>query len=187
MGTDHKNVIKLKNGITSRWHKLTAQPLFVPILGGLIVGTLNLLHYRISPLLGPGARSAGISIGGPMATSFSWIEKKIMGAQVLFPGIPAFLSVLVAGLILGSLLSALASRELTWAMFYRSRLSGSQTVKALAGGFIVGFGVLLGNGCLIKHGLSGVPGLSLEAVTSIAGMVVGIWGTLKIVERIEGA
>lgn len=191
MGTNHTVTIErgdsAKTEVKSRWQRLRARPWFVPVMGGLLVGALNLLHYQITPLLAPGNRAAGITVGGPLAVGLSWIEKTLTGGHALFPGVPAAFPVLVVGLVLGSFLSALASRELTWASFRRSKLSPARAVKALMGGLLVGFGVLLANGCLIKHGLSGAPGLSLEAFAVLAGIVVGIWTTLKIIERRQGA
>lgn len=191
MGTNHTVTIErgdsAKTEVKSRWHKLRARPWFVPVMGGLLVGALNLLHYQITPLLAPGNRAAGITVGGPLATGLSWMEKTLTGGHALFPGVPAAFPVLVAGLVLGSLLSALASRELTWASFRQSKLSAARAVKALMGGFLVAFGVMLANGCLIKHGLSGAPGLSLEAFAVLAGILIGIWTTLKIMERRQGA
>lgn len=192
MGKDHPSVIQgsgdsFKTEVKSRWHKLRARSWFVPVMGGLLVGALNLLYYQIIPLLSPGMRAAGIAVGGPLATSLSWTEKTLTGGHTLFPGVPAAFSVLIVGLVVGSFLSALASRELTWTAFRKSKLSADRAVKALMGGVLVGFGVLLANGCLIKHGLSGAPGLSLEAFAVLAGILFGIWTMLRIMEWRQGA
>lgn len=192
MGTDHRDAVErsgdsAQSEVKRGRQRLQARPWFVPVAGGLVVGTLNLLHYQIGPLLSPGARAAGIAVGGPLATSLSWMEKTLTGGHALFPGVPAAFSMLVIGLALGSFFSALASRELTWASFRQYQLTGRRVVKGLVGGFLVGFGVLLANGCLIKHGLSGAPGLSLEAFAVLAGIMCGIWTTLRIAERRQGA
>lgn len=188
MGTNHTNTIErgdsAKTEVKSRLH---ARPWIVPVMGGLLVGGLNLLHYQITPLLAPGSRAAGITVGGPLAAGLSWLEKTLTGGHVLFPGVPAAFPVLVLGLVLGSFLSALAARELTWASFRMSKLPAARAAKALMGGILVGFGVLLANGCLIKHGLSGAPGLSLEAFAVLAGILFGIRTALKFMEWRQGA
>ncbi len=46
---------------------------------------------------------------------------------------------------------------------------------------LIGFGVLLANGCVIKHLLAGVPGLDVASFVAVGGIVVGMWLGLKIV------
>ncbi|MBU4127195.1 MAG: YeeE/YedE family protein, partial [Proteobacteria bacterium] len=51
----------------------------------------------------------------------------------------------------------------------------------IGGGILIGFGVLLANGCVIKHLLAGVPGLDIASFVVVAGIIMGMWLGLKIV------
>ncbi len=46
---------------------------------------------------------------------------------------------------------------------------------------LIGFGVLLANGCVIKHLLAGVPGLDVASFVAVGGIIIGMWLGLKIV------
>lgn len=154
------------------------------IVGGLIIGALNLLFYLvISPKIF--GKSTSLAMGGPLATSLAWVENSILGKNMIFFGISPIIWFLVPGIIVGAFASAIISKQSNWASFWKTKLKTGQIIKASVGGILVGFGVMLANGCLIKHALSGLPGLSLESVLTLVGIVTGIWFTMKIEERIE--
>jgi hypothetical protein len=154
------------------------------VVGGLIVGALNLLFYLVvSPKIF--GKPTGLAIGGPLATSLAWVENFIFGTSRIFSGIPPIIWFLVPGIIIGAFASAIISKQSGWASFWKTKLKNRQIIKASVGGILVGFGVMLANGCLVKHALSGLPGLSLESVLTLAGIVTGIWCMIKIEERIE--
>lgn len=154
------------------------------IAGGLIIGGLNLLFYLvISPKIF--GKSTGLAMGGPLATSLAWIENSIFGTNRIFPGISPVIWFLVPGIIIGAFASAVISKQSGWTSFWRTKLRTRQIIKASIGGILVGFGVMLANGCLIKHALTGLPGLSLESVLTLVGIVTGIWCMMKIEERIN--
>lgn len=149
------------------------------ILSGVAIGVLNLLFYLlISPRIF--GKSTGLAVGGPLATSLSWVENSILGTNRIFPGIPSIIWFLVPGIIIGAFISAVISKQSDWASFWKTKLKVGQIIKAGIGGILVGFGVMLANGCLIKHALSGLPGLSPESILSLIGIVVGIWCAMKI-------
>ena len=154
------------------------------IIGGMIIGALNLLFYLVvSPEIF--GKSTGLAMGGPLATSLAWVEKSILGKNVIFSGIAPIIWFLVPGIIVGAFASAIISNQSDWASFWKTKLKTLQMIRASVGGILVGFGVMLANGCLIKHALSGLPGLSLESVLSLIGIVTGIWCVMKIEERFE--
>lgn len=154
------------------------------IAGGLIIGALNLLFYLVvSPKIF--GKSTGLAMGGPLATDFAWVEYSIFGANRIFSGIPPVMWSLVPGIIIGAFASAVISKQSGWTSFWRAKLKTRQIIRASIGGILVGLGVLLANGCLIKHALSGLPGLSLESVLALAGIATGILCMMKIEERIE--
>jgi len=154
------------------------------LLGGIIFGIANLLFYLV---LSPGlfGRPTAIALGGPLATTLAWIENTFLGRNKLFSGIPPIFWTLLPGILLGSFISALISKELKWTSFKKTKLRKAQLFQAIIGGILVAFGVLLGNGCLIKHLLSGIPGLSAESLIVFLGIVAGIRTTLKIQEKIQ--
>lgn len=154
------------------------------VVGGLIIGVLNLLFYLvISPKIF--GKSTGLAMGGPLATSIAWVENFIFGTNRIFSGIPSIIWSLVPGIIVGAFASAIISKQSGWMSFWKTKLKTGQIIKTSVGGILVGFGVMLANGCLIKHALSGLPGLSLESVLSLVGIVMGIWCMMKIEERIN--
>lgn len=154
------------------------------LFGGLALGITNLLFYLI---LSPGlfGRPTAIALGGPLATTLSWLENILLGTNKLFSGIPPIFWTLLPGIILGSFIAGLISKELKWTSLQKTKLKKSHLFQAIIGGILVAFGVLLGNGCLIKHLLSGIPGLSAESLIVFLGIITGIWTTLKIQEKIQ--
>lgn len=152
------------------------------IAGGLVIGVLNLLFYLVvSPRLF--GESTAFALGGPLATTLAWTENFIFGRNRIFPGIPPVIWSLLPGIVIGALASGILSGHSDWTSFWRTKLETRQIIRTSAGGLLVGFGVLLGNGCLVKHALSGLPGFSFESIVTLAGIGVGIWCTIKIEEK----
>jgi uncharacterized membrane protein YedE/YeeE len=158
-----------------------ASPWFKPILGGLGVGLLGLLFYFVSPLWSSTGKPEVISVGGFLANTLAWTEKVILTASYLLSGIPPILRFLVLGIVLGSFLDAVLSRHLTWKAFHGQKILKDDLPYDIGGGVLIGFGVLLANGCVIKHLLAGVPGLDAASFVAVGGMIIGMWLGLKIV------
>jgi uncharacterized membrane protein YedE/YeeE len=158
-----------------------ASPWFKPILGGLGVGLLGLLFYFVSPLWSSTGKPEVISVGGFLANTLAWSEKVILTASYLLSGIPPILRFLVLGIVLGSFLDAVLSRQLTWKAFHGQKILKDDLPYDIGGGALIGFGVLLANGCVIKHLLAGVPGLDIASFVAVGGMIIGMWLGLKIV------
>jgi uncharacterized membrane protein YedE/YeeE len=155
------------------------------VAAGILVGILNLIFYLLlSPhLLG---QSAGLSVGGPLGTSVAWLEETATGKNRIWSGLPPVLWPLVPGILVGALASAVQARRLTWRTLTKAGLNRKQCSRALFGGLLAGFGVFLADGCLVKHALTGLPGLSLESVSVVVGIIAGIWLAMKVEERSEG-
>ena len=156
-------------------------PWFKPILGGLGVGLLGLLFYFISPFWSSTGKPVVISVGGFLANTLSWGEKVILTDNYLLSGIPPILRFLILGIVLGSFVDAVLSRNLTWRGFKEQKLLKDDLPYDIGGGILIGFGVLLANGCIIKHLLAGVPGLDVASFVAVGGMIIGMWLGLKIV------
>ncbi len=98
---------------------------------------------------------------GPTADTLFW--------TVAATSIPAgFGTGLVAGVLLGSLIAALAAGEFQWQSLEGPR----QTGRYLAGAVMMGTGGVLAGGCTVGAGLSGVSTASLAALLALAAMAV---------------
>ncbi len=159
----------------------SSSPWFKPILGGLGVGLLGLLFYFISPLWSSTGKPEVISIGGFLANTLSWGERVILKSNYLLSGIPPILRFLILGIVLGSFIDAVLSRHLTWKRFNEQKILREDLVYDIGGGVLIGFGVLLANGCVIKHLLAGVPGLDVAGFIAVGGIIIGMWLGLKVV------
>jgi len=159
----------------------TSGPWFKPILGGLGVGLLALLFYFISPFWSSTGKPEVISVGGFLANTLAWGEKVVLPANYLLSGIPPILRYLILGIVLGSFIDALLSKDLTWKGFREQKLLKDDLPYDIGGGVLIGFGILLANGCVIKHLLAGVPGLDVASFVAVGGIIIGMWFGLKIV------
>ncbi len=79
--------------------------------------------------------------------------------------------------------SARLSGDLTLSKLKAKKLSANKLRRAVLGGVLMGSGTWMAQGCLIKHTLSGAPGLMLSSFTTLAGIVVGIWLSARFEER----
>ncbi len=160
---------------------LVSSPWFKPILGGLGVGLLGLLFYFISPFWSSTGKPEVISVGGFLANTIAWGEKVILRDNYLLSGIPPILRYLILGIVLGSFIDSVLSKKLTWKGFNEQKIMKDDLPYDIGGGILIGFGVLLANGCVIKHLLAGVPGLDIASFVVVAGIILGMWLGLKIV------
>ncbi|HUU53085.1 MAG TPA: YeeE/YedE thiosulfate transporter family protein [Candidatus Bathyarchaeia archaeon] len=158
-----------------------SSPYFKPIIGGLGVGLLGLLFYFISPFWSSTGKPEVISVGGFLANTISWGEKAILTDNYLVSGIPPILRYLILGIVLGSFVDSVLSKKLTWKGFNKQKIIKDDLPYDIGGGILIGFGVLLANGCVIKHLLAGVPGLDIASFVAVGGIIIGIWFGLKIV------
>ena len=160
---------------------LVSSPWFKPILGGLGIGLLGLLFYFISPFWSSTGKPEVISVGGFLANTIAWGEKVILRDNYILSGIPPILRYLILGIVLGSFIDSVLSRKLTWKGFNEQKIMKDDLPYDIGGGILIGFGVLLANGCVIKHLLAGVPGLDIASFVVVAGIIMGMWLGLKIV------
>jgi hypothetical protein len=161
-------------------NSLASSPWFQPILGGLGVGLIALIFYFISPLWSSTGKPEVISVGGFLANTLSWGEKIVLTVNHLLSGIPPIFRFLILGIVLGSFIDAVASRQLTWKGFKEQKVLKDDLPYDMGGGVLIGFGVLLANGCVIKHLLAGVPGLDVASFVAVGGIIIGMWLGLKI-------
>ncbi len=144
---------------------------------GVVIGALNLAHYFTTRQMSGVETPFGLFPGGfPVATLLG------LSGKELSPDLVAML-VLGVGILAGSMLSARLSGDLTLSKLKARKLSAEKLRRAGLGGLLMGAGVWMAHGCLIKHTLSGAPGLMLSSFTTLAGIIVGIWLSAQVEQR----
>ncbi len=150
----------------------------ITIFIGAIIGFLNLVHYLISTLVKEVEMPFGFFPGG-----FPFAFIKFITGQSLSGMMKAIL-VLGFGIVIGSLVSSIISKELTFERFRKSKLKKGKVLQAGIGGILMGIGIWMANGCLIKHALTGTPALMISSFTALFGILAGIWTANKIREKV---
>jgi len=151
--------------------------LFITILIGVAIGALNSAHYYTTQQMAGIEMPFGLFPGGfPIAVYLG------LTGMALSPALVAML-VLGFGIMSGSMLSAYLSGELVFTSFRKKKLSIVKAVRAGIGGTLMGIGTWMANGCLVKHTLSGMPGLMLSSFVTLVGIVAGIWISALIEEK----
>ncbi len=147
------------------------------VVVGVAIGALNVAHYFTTKQISGVETPFGLFPGGFPVATFRGLSGKGLS--------PDFVVVLVlgVGILAGSLLSARLSGDLTLSKFKAKKLSAGKLRRAGLGGLLMGAGVWMAQGCLIKHTLSGAPGLMLSSFTTLAGIIAGIWLSAQIKER----
>jgi uncharacterized membrane protein YedE/YeeE len=87
---------------------------------------------------------------------------------------------LILGIVLGAFIDSVLSGQLTWKGFREQKILKKDLPYNVGGGVLIGFGVLLANGCVVKHLLGGVPGLDAASFVAVIGIIAGMWLGLKI-------
>ncbi len=147
------------------------------IVVGAAIGALNLAHYFTTKQMSGVETPFGLFPGGfPVAAC------RGLSGTALSPDFVAML-VLGIGILAGSMLSARLSGDLTLSKFKARKLPAGKLPRAALGGVLMGAGTWMAQGCLIKHTLSGAPGLMLSSFTTLAGIVAGIWISARVEER----
>ena len=144
---------------------------------GAAIGVLNLAHYFTTKQVRGVEAPFGLFPGGfPVAASLG------LSGEDLSPDLVAML-VLGVGILAGSLLSARLSGDLTLSKLRAKKLSAAKLRRATLGGVLMGAGTWMAQGCLLKHALSGAPGLMLSSFATLAGIAAGIWLSAQAEER----
>ena len=109
-------------------------------------------------------RMESLTFVAPIAYTVDWLILFSDRNKLLTLGV-----VSVAGVIVGSALSALGSRTFRWEGFGNTE----DVANHLVGGALMGVGGVTALGCTIGQGLSGVSTLGLTSFTALAGIVAG--------------
>ncbi|MBI2770843.1 MAG: YeeE/YedE family protein [Burkholderiales bacterium] len=109
-------------------------------------------------------RIEALSFVAPVAYTLDWLMFFSDKSKVLTIGI-----VSVAGVVIGSAVTALATRSFRWEGF-----GGTEDVaNHLGGAVLMGVGGVTAMGCTIGQGLSGLSTLSATSITAVAAIVGG--------------
>jgi uncharacterized membrane protein YedE/YeeE len=124
-------------------------------------------------------RLESLSFVAPVAYTLElfmlWSDK----SRVLTLGVAA-----VLGLLAGSFMHAIISRQFRWEGFHGTE----DTANHLVGAALMGVGGVTAVGCTVGQGLSGVSTLALGSFVSLAAIMLGGWAALRYqVWRIENS
>ena len=128
------------------------------LVGGLLIGTGVALLFVVTGLIG------GMST--VFTSTWSWVIQKPFFHELRFTGSRVWRLVYAAGLMLGALVWWLGVAGGT------TQTTSIPVWQLLVGGFLVGYGARLGNGCTSGHGICGLGSLqwpSLLAVLTFMG------------------
>ena len=111
-------------------------------------------------------RNGGFGITTPL---LSWVNTIFNGGKL------GWASMLVLGIILGSTISSLLTKEFS---FLGTNLES--IIKTAIGSVLMGIGAVWGQGCLIGNGLVGTAQFSLKSWWALLFIVIGIWSSAYI-------
>jgi uncharacterized membrane protein YedE/YeeE len=159
---------------------------FDSLLAGLGVGGLVVAMWWVSGHLGfvpehpetldavylatNSGRIEALNFVAPVAYTLDWLMFYSDSSKVLSVGIAA-----VAGVLVGSAISALQSKTFRWEGFASPRDLGQH----LLGSVLMGVGGVTAMGCTFGQGLSGISTLSLNSVIALAAIVLGAVVSLR--------
>ncbi|MDO5648208.1 YeeE/YedE family protein [Paracoccus sp. (in: a-proteobacteria)] len=112
---------------------------------------------------------ASVNFTGPLGEGMLWLMLST-GRAVSFG--PA----MIGGAAVGAFATALLMRDVRVETFTNT----TQTLRAIMGGLLMGFGGVLAVGCSIGQGLSGLSTLSLASMIAFAGILAGIMAGLAV-------
>lgn len=139
------------------------------LLGGLLVGLGTALLYVFT------GRVGGMST--VFSSSWSWLVRRPYFQAARYVQTRGWRLVYAAGLIVGALVwwlgwtdgAPLATRVPAW--------------QLLVGGFFVGYGARLGNGCTSGHGICGLGSLQLPSLWAVLTFMATAFLTANLATR----
>jgi len=129
------------------------------ILLGILLAVVSGVAYILSYKAG---RNYGFGITGPWVDLFS----SFLNAQKL-----NWSSLSVLGMVIGSAIAAIASKEFK----LRMPKNPMTYVQVLLGGFMMGFGASIDYGCNIGHFFVGLPMLAISSIIASVFFILGNW------------
>jgi uncharacterized protein len=155
-------------------------------LGGVVTGLVVVGGWYVSGHIGHMAedpntlqeafvatntgRMEAFSFVAPLAFALEYLMLWTDKSKIITYGIAS-----AAGVILGSLAYALASRKFRWEGFR----DAEDTANHLVGGALMGFGGITALGCTIGQGISGFSTLALGSIVTFFAIIAGSAATMK--------
>jgi len=156
-------------------------------IGGLAVGLIGAVAIvRMRPLgvtttLGGAARAGAQGRG--------WVPERLNGLDgfagcATLPGANWLTphALLLAGIVSGAFIGALASRQFAW-----KRPTLRDAARGLGGGILLGWGAMTGLGCTVGTLLSGISAGALSGWVFAASLFFAVWAGLRIKRWLGGA
>ena len=139
------------------------------LLGGLFIGAGVALLYLFTGLVG------GMST--VFTSSWSFVSRRPFFQQARFTGSRGWRLVYATGLVLGALV--------WWLVFSDGTplSTGVPVWMLLLGGFFVGYGARLGNGCTSGHGICGLGSLQWPSLVAVLTFMATAFITANLVAR----
>lgn len=125
----------------------------------ILMGIVMALAFYFSNLNG---RNGGLGITTPLV---AWLNILLGNGKL-----PGWASMMVLGIVLGSLIASLLTKEFS---FLGTNISS--LIKTIIGSILMGVGSVWAQGCLIGNGLVGTAQFSLKAWCGFIFIVLGIW------------
>ena len=142
------------------------------LVGGLIIGAAVGLLFVTTGLIG------GMST--VFSSTWSYVSKQPFFQQARFTDSRAWRLAYAAGLILGGLAWLIWSTAGTWQ-------TGVSWWQLAVGGFLVGFGARMSNGCTSGHGICGLASLQVPSLLAVLTFLATGIITAHLMVRIGGA
>jgi len=151
---------------------------------GIMIGLVSAIAFFSSEVYGGMAQARGLSFTGPLNELVTWFTssntsesfKKLVVdsdgdlGSLASAGTLTWSVYMIAGVVLGSLFSAIQSKEFGW------RAPKAQTLATQFGaGLVMGFSGSLAGGCNVGHGLTGLSTLALGSLVGIIFIILGCW------------
>lgn len=145
-----------------------------PVIAGTLVGLISVFAYfRVAPLgvtaeLGSIARTAGTA-WDLLPTTLFGLDGLRGCATVVKEALLSNNGLFVIGLIAASFITALPAGQ-----FRPRRLTGTDVIRGLGGGLLLGWGAMTALGCTVGVLLSGIQAQSLSGWVFMVAMIAGI-------------
>ena len=139
------------------------------LLGGLCIGAGVALLFVFTGLVG--------GMSSVFSSTWSYLSRRPYFQQARYTESRVWRLVYAAGLVLGALL---------WWLMLGDGTPGSTEVpvwQLVVGGFLVGYGARLGNGCTSGHGICGLGSLQWPSLMAVLTFMATAFLTANLVAR----
>jgi uncharacterized membrane protein YedE/YeeE len=140
------------------------------LAGGLLIGAGTALLFVFTGRIG--------GMSSVFSTTWSYVVKRPFFQQARFTDTRGWRLVYAAGLIVGALV--------WWLGFTDGTPLGTDVPawQLLVGGFLVGYGARLGNGCTSGHGICGMGSLQWPSFMAVLTFMATAFLTANVVARV---